>query len=570
MKKRLALVILSIIFLAFSYTSCPVRRMHREASTVVKQMTLEQKIGMLLMIGVPTNTMTREVRNLIAKYQPGGIILFRYNISDRAKTAKFIEDMQEESMKVSGFPLFISLDQESGRVIRVVDGATQFPGAMAMGICDDEDLVKTSARILGLQLRQLGINMNLAPVLDVNNNPKNPVINTRAFGSSPVVVSRMGVAYVIGLQGALCIAVGKHFPGHGDTSEDSHFTLPIIPYPLARLMEVELVPFIRAIERGIDGIMTAHIAYPEVLKDAIPATLSPYFLTELLRKNFGFEGIIMTDDMEMHAISKNYDIGEAAVKAIQAGADIILISSYGSALKKIQSALRAAVKRGDISQERLDASVNRIIELKLRYKIMEVVNGKIVRKKFSISKEDAEILEHAESVNRKISRMAIYAHGFDDEEKIFHNSKQLLYVITDDAYLKSGIAALCGERAKFIASSEISTIPIEEIKETDSEKEAKKKTEKIDQRPMVLFHVHEPNESAIRQVAKLCNDRKLRLCILSTGNPFPLAAMEDLPPTIFTFSATKASLDELAECISGSFEPKRKINFDLGFPKSLK
>jgi beta-N-acetylhexosaminidase len=120
--------------------------------------------------------------------------------------------MQYESMKASGFPLFISLDQESGRVIRVVDGATQFAGAMAMGVCEDEDLVKTSARILGLELRRLGINMNLAPVLDVNNNPKNPVINTRAFGSSPVVVSRMGVAYVIGLQGALCIAVGKHFP----------------------------------------------------------------------------------------------------------------------------------------------------------------------------------------------------------------------------------------------------------------------------------------------------------------------------------------------------------------------
>jgi beta-N-acetylhexosaminidase len=325
-------------------------------------------------------------------------------------------------------------------------------------------------------------------------------------------------------------------------------------------MEIELVPFIRAIERGMDGIMTAHIAYPEILHDSTPATLSSYFLNELLRKKLGFEGIIMTDDMEMHAISKNYDIGEAAVKAVQAGADIILISSYGNNLKKIRNALRDAVKRGDITMERLDASVGRIIELKLRYKIMEVSNGKIVRKNHPLSKEDLEMLEHAESVNRKISRMAIYAHGFDEKDDIFKEKKRPLYVITDNAYLKAGIATLCGERARFIDSSEISTIPVPEIK-TEEEKNKKKKKQEDkneSQVPMVLFHVHEPNESAVRQVAKLCSDRNLRLCVLSTGNPFPLAAMEDLPPTVFTFSTTKASLDELAECISGSFEPKER------------
>ncbi len=570
MKKRIAFIAISIMLIVFPYTSCPVRRMHREASNVVKNMTIDQKLGMLLMIGVPTNSMSRSVRSIIYDYQPGGIILFRYNISDKNSTAKFIEDMQDASMKATGFPLFISLDQESGRVIRVVDGATQFPGAMAMGVCDDEDLVKISARILGLQLRQIGINMNLAPVLDVNNNPKNPVINTRSFGSSPVVVSRMGVAYVVGLQGALCIAIGKHFPGHGDTSDDSHFTLPIIPYPLARLMEIELVPFIRTIERGMDGIMTAHIAYPEILHDSTPATLSPFFLTELLRKKLGFEGIVMTDDMEMHAISKNYDIGEAAVKAVQAGADIILISSYGNALKKIRNSLREAVKRGDITVDRLDASVNRIIELKLRYKIMEAVDGKIVRKNHELSKEDLEMLEHAESVNRKMSRMAIYAHGFAEDDNIFMDPKVPLYIITDNAYLRSGIATLCGQRARFIGSSEISTIPVPEVKKEERTNSNKKKEKTDVTLPMVLFHVHDPNESAIRQVAKLCADRNLRLCVLSTGNPFPLAAMEDLPPTIFTFSATKASLDELAECISGSFEPKRKINFELGFPSAKK
>jgi len=562
MKKRVALLIMSLTLLVFPYTSCPVRKMHREASDIVKNLTLEQKLGMLLMVGVPSNTMTGEVRRLIENYKPGGIILFGYNIAAKKTTEKFIDDMQRESMRVTGFPLFISLDQESGRVIRIMDGATQFPGAMAMGITDDEELVKTSARILGMQLRVMGVNMNLAPVLDVNNNPRNPVINTRAFGSSPVVVSRMGVAYLVGLQGALCIAVGKHFPGHGDTADDSHLTLPVIPYNLARLMDIELVPFIEAIGRGIDGIMTAHIAYPEIQKDNSPATLSKYFLTDLLRTRMGFEGITMTDDMEMHAISRNYNIGDAAVKAVKAGVDIILISSYGRGVRQIRDSLRRAVEKGELSMERVDASVKRIMELKLRYKIMDVVNGQVVYRDKVFAEEEMEILAHAESVNRKLSRMAIYAHNFDDTlADMLRDRKQELYIITENSYLRTGIAALCGSRAKFIGIGGISTIPVPDGEKKGDEKEEGKKPRK----PLVLFQFFETSPSTISQVAKICRDRELPLCLLATGNPFPVAEVKDLPPTIFTFSATKVSLEELAECVSGSFAPRREINFDLGF-----
>lgn len=564
-------MVFSILVLIFPYTSCPVRKMHREAVDIVKNMTLEQKLGQMLMVGVPSGTMTREVRRIIEEFKPGGIILFGYNIAGNKITSKFIDDMQKESLRVTGFPLFVSMDQEGGRVFRIMDGATQFPGAMAMGVADDEELVKTSAKILGMQLRILGVNMNLAPVLDVNNNPKNPVINTRSFGSSPLVVSRMGVAYFTGLQGSLCIAVGKHFPGHGDTADDSHFTLPVIPYNLARLMDIELVPFSEAIGGGIEGIMTAHIAYPEIQKDNSPATISRFFLTELLRSKMGFEGVIITDDMEMHAISRNYNMGDAAVKAVQAGADIVLLSSYGRSVRQIRDSLKRAVERGDILPERIDASVKRIMELKLRYKIMDVVNGQVEYRRDIFAQEELDLLAHAESVNNKLSRLAIYAHGFDEElSGMFADRKQQIYIITENSYLRNGISALCGKRASFIGIGGISSIPVPKEPEENQNKinNIKKNGKKFGaDSPLVLFHFQDPNSSVIGQVAQICRDKKLALCLLSTGSPFPLGEVKDLPPTLFTFSNTKVSLDQLAECVSGSFVPRTEINYDLGFNK---
>ncbi len=560
------LMFFALLMLVLPNASCPVRKMHREATDIVKNMTLEQKLGQLLMVSVPSGTMTWEVRRIISEFRPGGIILFGYNLAEKKVTAKFIDDMQKESIRVGSFPLFVSMDQEGGRVMRIMDGATQFPGAMAMGVADDEELVKTSAKILGMQLRQIGVNMNLAPVLDVNNNPKNPVINTRSFGSSAVVVSRMGVAYFTGLQGSLCIAVGKHFPGHGDTSDDSHLTLPVIPYALARLMDIELVPFREAIGGGIDGIMTAHIAYPEILKDNTPATLSRFFLTELLRDKMGFEGIIITDDMEMHAISKNFNMGEAAVKAFLAGADIILASSYGKGIRQIRDHMKRAVERGEIPVERLDASVKRIMELKLRYKIMDVVNGKVIYRNNVFAQEELDLLAHAESVNRKLSRLAIYGHGFTKElSDMFANPRQEMYVITENSFLRLGIKALGGKRAHFIGVGDISTIPVPPAETEKKQNGNNGAGAKDAARPLVLFHFHDASEPVIRQVAKVCQDRNLPLCLLSTGNPFPLSEIKDLPPTIFTFSGTKVSLEQLAECVSGSFAPRTEINFDMGF-----
>jgi len=230
----------------------------------------------------------KPVKSLIEKYNPADHT-FGFNISNKNDTARFINDMQKSPWILQAFP-FHFYRPGGRRVFRILDGITQFPGAMATGAADDKDLTYKAAMALGMQLRLMGVNMNLTPVLDVNNNPNNPVINTRSFGSNPLSVAYLGVAYILGLQRAMCIAVGKHFPGHGDTNDDSHFTLPVISYNLDRLRSIEFLPFIEAIKNGVECIMTAHIAYPSIMQNKEPATVSKLFLTDILRTEMKFEG----------------------------------------------------------------------------------------------------------------------------------------------------------------------------------------------------------------------------------------------------------------------------------------
>ena len=343
--------------------------MDRVAQIITDNLTLEQKTGQIIMFALPGQSVNKDNSELIRKYLPGGIILFGYNVGENSDLPGFIDELQQESMNRSSIPLFVSTDQEGGRVIRITKGITRFPGNLAAGVSERYNDIKKMARITGMELRSRGINMNLAPVLDINNNPVNPVINTRSFGSNPVVTAKAGASYISGLQSAGCIAVAKHFPGHGDTESDSHHVLPVINHDMERLKKVELVPFYKAIKEKVECIMSAHIHFPYVTENDEPATLSKFFLTDLLRVEMKFNGIVMTDDLEMNAVSGKMDLGEAAVKSFLAGSDVILVSSYGKNIPVIYNALLSAVKEGTISMDRLNKSGNRIIELKLRYKI---------------------------------------------------------------------------------------------------------------------------------------------------------------------------------------------------------
>lgn len=325
-------------------------------------MTLREKIGQLFMLGFVGTTVSREWGRVMSDYQPGGVILFSRNLESRDQVVRLTNDLQKRVER----PLLISIDQEGGRVSRLPKGFTIFPPAETVGQSQSTTLAYAAAAAIAKELRAVGVNMNMAPVLDVNSNPDNPIIGDRAFGATPTQVCEFGLATMAGLQDHRVVACGKHFPGHGDTTEDSHKELPEVAASLERLHEVELRPFRHAIENGLASLMTAHVLYT-AFDQELPATLSPIILRSLLREELGFDGLVLTDDLEMHAIIDHYGIEEAAVKAFLAGADVLLICKDQDREVAAMEALLTAVEDGTISEARLEASLRRVARVKERF-----------------------------------------------------------------------------------------------------------------------------------------------------------------------------------------------------------
>lgn len=330
---------------------------------------LQKKIGKQIVIGFPGKTVTAEVKELIHDYHVGSVILFSRNIGTPEEVLRLTTDLQKEA-KAAGHeqPLLIGIDQENGVVRRLGEGTTIFPGAMALGATNDPDYAYDIGLATGEELKALGINWNFAPVLDVNNNPNNPVIGVRSFGESPKQVAKFGYASMKGMQDAGVMTAVKHFPGHGDTDADSHLGLPVINRSLDQLEEVELIPFKACIEQGADAVMAAHIHFPAIETDEIvPATLSKKILTDLLRGKLAFTGVITTDCMEMDAIVNTIGTEQGAVQALKAGVDLAIIShTYERQMGAIQ-AIMVALENEELHVTDLEESIQRIATYKERY-----------------------------------------------------------------------------------------------------------------------------------------------------------------------------------------------------------
>ncbi|HEV8539709.1 MAG TPA: beta-N-acetylhexosaminidase [Nitrospiraceae bacterium] len=327
---------------------------------------MDERIGQLFMLGFTGTSVSPELAELLKEYRPGGLILFARNLEGVEQIVNLTNDLQRLS---PGSPLLISIDQEGGRVSRLPSGFTIFPPCATVGSCDSTELARQAAAVTASELRAVGINMNMAPVLDVNSNPDNPIIGDRSFSADPAKVSKLGLATITGLQEHRVAACGKHFPGHGDTVADSHKELPVVSASRERLEQVELLPFRQVLARGHEGlaaIMTAHVLYPSLDAQA-PATLSPAILTGLLREQMKFEGLILTDDLEMHAIIDHYGVGEAAVLAVEAGADVLLICKDRDRQVAAFQGIRDAAREGRIAPARLDASLRRVARIKDRF-----------------------------------------------------------------------------------------------------------------------------------------------------------------------------------------------------------
>ncbi|ATB39080.1 beta-hexosaminidase [Cystobacter fuscus] len=348
----------------------------------LKVMTLEEKVGQLFMTHAYGKSVTDAdpkmvesnrkdhgldtAEQLVERYHLGGIIYFTWanNLQAPEQIARLSNGLQEVAMRQErAIPLLIATDQEHGVVVRVGEPATQFPGNMALGATQDVETARQAAAITGRELRALGINQNFGTVADVNSNPLNPVIGVRSFGLDPARVAAFTQVQVGAQQGEGTASTVKHFPGHGDTDVDSHYGLPIINHSREQFDAVDLPPFVAAIDAEVDAIMSAHIVVPALESSGLPATLSHGIMTDLLRGQLGFKGVVVSDSLSMQGAKPYGDQSDARVpvEALKAGVDLLLMPQR---IEVAYNAVRDAVNSGEVSQERLDEAVGRILTLK--------------------------------------------------------------------------------------------------------------------------------------------------------------------------------------------------------------
>ncbi|NLZ38884.1 MAG: beta-N-acetylhexosaminidase [Firmicutes bacterium] len=379
MKGRYLIIIAIIVLLAFiimtnSSPGWPNIQLGNDKAIAdkIKKMTLAEKIGQLVIVGMEGVTINEDIKDLIVRQHVGGVILYKKNIINSTQLLALLNSLKETNA-ANTIPLFLAVDEEGGRISRLPDELIKLPTNQAVGEVNNPTFAYEIGRLLAAQLKAYGFNLNFAPVLDINSNPLNPVIGDRSYGSVPDIVSRLGLQNIRGMKEGGVIAVAKHFPGHGDTEVDSHVRLPVLNLDISRLDKFELVPFKNAIAAGnIDAIMIAHILLPKI-DPQYPASLSKKIITDLLKERLNFKGLVVTDDLTMGAIVENYSLEEAAVQALKAGSDLLLVCHDVQGQFKVLEAIKEAVISGVIPEAQINKSVFKILKLKQRYKLTEQI-----------------------------------------------------------------------------------------------------------------------------------------------------------------------------------------------------
>ncbi len=324
-------------------------------------LSLEQVCGQLVVGGFDGHALPTSFRDVLAAGLRGGAILFKHNLGDVDEVVALTRALADAAP--AGLPPFIGVDQEGGRVLRLGPPFLEVPPMCVLGAADDLELTMAVGTQLGKELAAAGFNIDFAPVLDVDSNPDNPVIGDRAFGRDPRTVMKHGVALLRGLQGAGVLACAKHFPGHGDTSLDSHLELPTVAHAAERLARVELPPFRAASGAGVAAMMSAHVVYPALEPD-VPATLSRAICTSLLRTEIGFDGVLFTDDLEMGAVAKHHPIERIAIDAVWAGCDVLLICKDEDKQARAHRALVERARADSFFRERCEEAARRGVRVR--------------------------------------------------------------------------------------------------------------------------------------------------------------------------------------------------------------
>ncbi|UKS25241.1 beta-N-acetylhexosaminidase [Paenibacillus sp. HWE-109] len=535
----------------------------------VHTMTLREKIGQMLLCGFQGTAATEELETLITEHRIGGVIYFARNVENTGQVAGLSNRLQQIAEHADTVPLWISIDQEGGMVARITEGVALMPGQMALaaGVLGSAEAgarneaapvnhaAYESAFVSGTELRTLGINLNFAPVLDINNNPDNPVIGVRSFGESSQLVAEFGQQAIAGYQDANVVATAKHFPGHGDTSVDSHLDLPTITHDQERIRAVELVPFVKAIENGVDAIMSSHIYFPALESQKLPVTLSKSVLTDLLREELGYEGVVMTDCMEMHAISEHYGTVEASVMAVEAGADLILISHRRDLQISAIAAIEQAVSEGRITEAQIDASVSRLLALKERRGVVGPQLG---------AAADVGTAAHC-AVAQRLSEASITL--VKDEHQLLPLRRARTLAVTVAAAVSSGVdEAYAGPASLGAALAEHGldvldrVLPLQDVSELHASVLAD--AQHVEQIVVGTYNArfHPAQVELVRALQELGKP----LIVVALRVPYDLLELPDISTFIAAYESRPLALQSIARCLLGELIPQGRLPITLG------
>lgn len=506
-----------------------------------------------MVVGFKGKAASNEIKELIREHYVGGIILFGRNIGTPQEILSLTKELQQVA-KDAGHehPLLICIDQENGVVRRLGEGTTIFPGAMLLGATGEPENAYQVGVATGKELKALGINWNLAPVMDVNNNPDNPVIGVRSFGESAEKVSEFGRMAMKGMQESGVITTLKHFPGHGDTNVDSHLDLPVISHNLERLEQIELKPFMESIKAGADTVMSAHVYFPAIENTpGVPATLSRKVITGLLREKLGFDGVVTTDCMEMNAIANTIGTAKGGVEAIKAGVDLIMVSHLHHLQKETIDAIVAAVESNEIDQAQIEAAVGRVKRLKEKYcnwdeirsaEVPSFVGGR----------------EHQELAND------IYKQGITivkNNGVLPLKNKHVLVVYSENKYTmqvedRRYSSMYLGETIKEIDES----AEVVELSNPATEKEIQDIAVKAQQFEAIIVGTLtvQKGDSQTRLVEALV-DTGVPVIVIATRSPYDLAFLPEVQAYICTYEFPYPALKMAAKAIYGLEEVTGKL-----------
>lgn len=539
--------------------------------STLARMTLEQKVGQLFSVYVfgsdATNPSASDrAQNLryygfetpaeiVDRYALGGATYFVWanNLPDPRQTAVFSNGLQRSALSGSGVPMLIATDEEQGYVHRLPAAATLFPGSMALGASGRADDAYRAAQVTGAELRAMGIHDAYAPVADVHLNPLNPVTGVRAYSDDPLLAARLTAAQVLGFQrGANVVATPKTFPGHGDTDKDSHVVLPVIDHTRAEWERLDAPPFRAAIAAGVDTLMTAHVVYPRLDSSGDPATLSHTILTDLLRRQLGFDGVVVTDALNMQGVRNKYPDDRVPVLALKAGADVLLMPPD---LGVAYNAVIAAVRSGELTEARIDASVRRILKLKAK-------RGIVASPYVS---EDSAVRDVGSAANLAVAQQVadhtVTAVRNADGVLPWSPAGRKAFVVGFDNVANKPIATLVSSLTALGATA---TGLATGIRPSDEQIAAAVSRAEQSELVVVLTNraweqvLNDPDKRQALLVRSLQATGK-PVVVAAVRDPYDLAAFPSAPTYLATYSAAQPSMTALARVLTGGIRPQGKL-----------